>query len=325
MTILVTGGAGYIGSHTCSALLKQGHKVIAVDNLSSGFKEAVPQGCDFQFADIRDTEHLKFILTKNPVDGIIHFAAKTVVGDSIKNPIEYYDTNFNGTLSLAKISESLKIKHFVFSSTAAVYSVENLGFVSEDSPTNPLTPYGQSKLMSEQLLIDCHRAFDLKVSLLRYFNVAGGAPEFDNGQRTMNATHLVKVCAEAAAGKRAYVEVYGTDYKTHDGTGVRDYIHVCDLADLHILALKHLQASRAPLLLNCGYGKGHSVLDVIHAMEKVSGKKIEIKKSLRRSGDLECVVADATKLLATFNWTPRYNDLEIICKTAYEWEKKRNL
>ncbi|MFN8847679.1 MAG: UDP-glucose 4-epimerase GalE [Bdellovibrionales bacterium] len=322
MTILVTGAAGYIGSHTCSALLKQGYQVVALDNLCSGFKEAVPQGCDFQFADIRDTEHLKFILTKKPVDGIIHFAAKTVVGDSIKNPTEYYDINFNGTLSLAKVAESLKIQHFVFSSTAAVYSGEKSGFVSEKSSTNPLTPYGQSKLMSEQLLLDCHKAFNLRISLLRYFNVAGGSPGFDNGQRTVNATHLVKICAEAAAGKRTSVEVYGTDYETHDGTGVRDYIHVCDLADLHILALKEIKVSQVPLLLNCGYGKGHSVFDVIKAMEKVSGKKIKIKNSPRRKGDLECVVADTAKLQSTFNWSPQYNNLELICKTAFEWEKK---
>ncbi len=323
MKVLVTGGAGYIGSHTAQALLNAGHGVVIYDNLTTGTKDAIPAGCEFVHGDVRDASLLELTLEKYAIEAVIHFAAKLIVPESIEKPLEYYDNNTVGVISLAQACVKQKVLKVIFSSTAAVYGNSmGSGLVGENSPVAPLNPYGSSKLMSEQILRDCEAPFGLRSVSLRYFNVAGATISGGNGQRTKDATHLIKVACEAACGKRSQVGVFGTDYPTADGTGVRDYIHVDDLADLHVMALNYLDKGGRSDIFNCGYGHGFSVKQVLSAIKKVSAVDFKIVELPRRAGDAASVVADSSKVQKAFSWTPKYDDLELICKTAYVWESK---
>lgn len=322
MKVLVTGGAGYIGSHTAKALLEAGHDVIVFDNLSTGFQEAVPQKATFVRGDVRSCQEIINTINEHSISAIVHFAAKLVVPESIEKPLEYYENNTGGMISLASACRATSVKKIVFSSTAAVYGdATTTGLVSENSPVSPLNPYGHSKLMSEQILKDCQFAFGLEYAILRYFNVAGGALDGTNGQRTRGATHLIKVACEAATGKRDSIGVFGDDYSTHDGTGVRDYIHVEDLANIHVKALENLNKGGASDIFNCGYGKGSSVLEVLSMVEAVSGQKLNIKMLPRRAGDAAQIVAESSKVRRVLSWTPKHQNLETICKTSFNWEK----
>jgi UDP-glucose 4-epimerase len=323
MKILVTGGAGYIGSHTVQKLLNAGYEVVVYDNISTGFIEAVPKGADLVIGNILDRPHLARILEEKKISAVVHFAAKLVVPESLEQPLAYYENNTMGVCSLAHACVSSGVKKIIFSSTAAVYGeTVGSGLINESSPTLPLSPYGRSKLMSEQILRDADIAHGLKSICLRYFNVAGASLDGKNGQRTLNATHLIKVACEAACGTRRSVEIYGVDYGTPDGTGVRDYIHVEDLADLHVLSLDYLKDGGISQILNCGYGRGFSVLEVINAIKNVSGVSFAVEQKKRRIGDAAHLVSDPTKVQKLFGWKPQHNDLEVICRSAYRWEMK---
>lgn len=323
LTVFVTGGAGYIGSFAVKNLLGAGHKVVVYDNLTTGFRQSLPADAAFVEGDIRNSEMLARVFAENKIDAVMHFAAKTVVPDSVKFPVDYYDNNFVGSLNLLQTVMNAGIKKFIFSSTAAVYASSDKGGVTEESPTGPISPYGTSKLYFENALKEVRRASNkLDYIILRYFNVAGAALDATNGQRTKGATHLVKVAAELAAGKRKLIEIFGQDYPTADGTAVRDYIHVEDLAAAHVLALEHLANSNCGEIFNCGYGKGSSVREVVNCMEKIAGQRLEQKIVAARPGDPAQVFADSTKLKSLLGWKPRYADLEVICRTALEWEKR---
>lgn len=319
-SVLVTGGAGYIGSHTTQKLLAAGYKVVVVDNLTTGFQDAVPAGAEFVKGDVRATELVVDIMKKYKVDSVIHFAAKLVVPESIEKPVEYHDNNVGGMISILNACQLAGISKFVFSSTAAVYGEPaNHDLISESAIPKPLNPYGATKLESEGLL---KKARTIQSVILRYFNVAGAARDGSNGQRTKGATHLIKVACEAACGKRPMVSIFGTDYPTKDGSGVRDFIFIEDLADLHVLALAYLEKGGLTDTFNCGYGQGTSVREVLKTVQTVSQKEFVIEEKPRRPGDSAQVVADPTKIKERFQWQPRHNDLELICRTSYEWESK---
>lgn len=321
MKVLITGGAGYIGSFAAHRLIQEGCDVIVYDNMSTGFHEALHPRCQFVFGDIRDRELPARVMKDHKVDTVMHFAAKVIVPESLRMPIEYYENNFLGGVNLIRCCLNAGVKKFIFSSTAAVYGDPEKNQVSEEDPTRPKNPYGHSKLFMEQALKDCRRSQGLDFITLRYFNVAGAAADLSLGNRTANATHLVKVAAEVAAGKREKIEVFGTDYSTHDGSAIRDYIHIEDLIEAHWLALKRLQENSVGEIYNCGYGNGYSVLDVIRAMEKVSGKEITSVLTQRRPGDPAEVVADVKKIKEVLRWQPKNNNLELICRSALDWEK----
>lgn len=323
MQVLVTGGAGYIGSHTVQKLLDAGYGVVVYDNITTGFREAIPTGAELVMGDVRDKLMLSRVMKDKKISAVVHFAAKLIVPESVEKPLDYYENNTAGVLTLAQACIENGVKKVVFSSTAAVYGDASVsGLITEQSPTGPLNPYGQSKLMSENVLRDCEAPHGLKSVCLRYFNVAGASVSGNNGQRTKNATHLIKVASEAACGKRESVGIFGTDYSTPDGTGVRDYIHVEDLADLHVLALKYLSDGGSSQIFNCGYGRGFSVREVIDTVRKVSGVNFKVIEQPRRAGDAAQLVADSSKIRKAFAWTPKYDNLELICRTAYEWEKR---
>lgn len=322
MRVLVTGGAGYIGSFAVQRLIKEGCEVIVYDNFSTGFREALHPECHFVFGDVRDRELPARVMRDYRVDAVMHFAAKLIVPESKTIPTEYYDNNFCGGLNLVQNCIRAGVNKFIFSSTASVYGDPPTKLVSETDPVNPVSPYGHSKLFMEQLLKDSRVAHGLNFIILRYFNVAGAALDFTMGQRTANATHLMKVAAEAAAGKRSQIEIYGTDYPTPDGTAIRDFIHVEDLIDAHWLSLKHIMRTTCGEVYNCGYGEGYSVMQVIDTMEKVSGKKLLRVHGPRREADIVQIVAQAQKIRDELGWKPKYNNLELICRTTYEWEKK---
>ena len=321
MNVLVTGGAGYIGSFATQRLIDEGCKAVVFDNFSSGYREALHPKCTFVLGDIRDRELPARVMKDHKIDAVMHFAAKNIVPESVSMPLDYYENNLFGGLNLLQCCLRAGVKKFIFSSSASVYGTPQGSMVTEESLTSPANPYGFSKLYMEQILQDVHRAQGMDFISLRYFNVAGAALDGKNGQRTMNATHLIKVAAEAAAGKRPLVEIFGHDYATEDGTAIRDYIHVEDLIDAHWLSLKHLtKVSPCAEILNCGYGKGYSVLQVIDQIEKACGRPLEKKMGARRPGDVEQIIADPAKMKKLLGWEPQYDDLEIICKTAYLWE-----
>ncbi len=319
--VLIVGGAGYIGSHVVRQLGEAGCPVVVLDNLSRGFPEAVLHG-RLVIGDAGDRELVSRLLRDYRIDTVMHFAAHTVVPESVADPLKYYANNTCATRTLLQCCAEAGVKHFIFSSTAAVYGIPPGGVAHEDTPVAPINPYGTSKLMSEWMLRDLAAITDLRYVTLRYFNVAGCDPQGRIGQSTPDATLLVKVACEAAVGKRAAVSIFGTDYPTADGTGVRDYIHVEDLADAHLKALRYLQAGGASVTLNCGYGHGYSVRQVLDAVRRLSGTRFEIRESARRPGDPPTLIAGAERIRELLQWTPRHDDLDAIVESTLRWERK---
>ncbi|MGF7008068.1 UDP-glucose 4-epimerase GalE [Aminobacter sp. BE322] len=320
MAVLVTGGAGYIGSHMVWELLDAGEQVVVLDRLSTGFDWAVAPEAKLVRGDVADSELVGKLIGENGVDAIIHFAGSIVVPESVADPLGYYDNNTCKTRSLIETAVSCGVKHFIFSSTAAVYGAAGVEPVSEDARLAPESPYGLSKLMSEWMLRDAAAAHPLRYTALRYFNVAGADPKGRTGQSTKGATHLIKVASETALGKRASMQVFGTDYATPDGTCVRDYIHVSDLAAAHRLALQRLRAGEGNLVANCGYGHGYSVLEVIDSVRRVHGADFAVETGPRRAGDAASVVANADLARKELGWTPTRDDLDGIVRDALNWE-----
>ena len=322
-SILITGGAGYIGSHTLRQLGEAGEKTVTLDNLSTGFKNSVLYG-DFVHGDTGDSALVGNILQEYNVDTVIHFAAHTIVPESVSNPLKYYWNITCSTRNLLEQCQLHGVKNFIFSSTAAVYGLPASGVASEETPTAPINPYGTSKLMTEWMLRDLSAASDLNYVALRYFNVAGSDPQCRIGQNTPNATLLIKVAVEVATGKREVIKIFGTDYDTHDGTGVRDYIHVEDLADAHLKALDYLRNGGESNVLNVGYGHGYSVREVLDTVERIHGKKINIVEEQRRAGDPPSLIAQSDKIKNLLGWRPQYDDLEKIVAHSLAWETRSN-
>jgi UDP-glucose 4-epimerase len=320
-TVLVTGGAGYIGSHTVLQLVARGERVLVLDNLSTGFRRAV-RDVPLVVGDVGDRPLVDKLLAEHQVDTIIHFAAAVIVPESVSNPLKYYGNNTCATRSLLDAAASAGVKHVVFSSTAAVYGMPTNGVASEDTPTAPINPYGTSKLMSEWMLRDLSAATPLRHVVLRYFNVAGSDPEGRIGQSTAKATLLIKVAAEHVVGKRSHLSVFGTDFPTPDGTGVRDYIHVADLASAHLNALDYLRAGNPSLTANVGYGQGYSVREVLSSVERLSGTKLTVREEPRRAGDPPSLIARADRVRELLKWTPRHNQLDTIVRTSLDWERR---
>lgn len=321
--VLVTGGAGYIGSHAVLALLDAGWPVVVIDNLVTGFRWAVPGGAEFVEGDIGNAALVGRVIDAHKIGAIMHFAGSVVVPESVEDPLKYYDNNTARTRALLGAAIDHGVPHFIFSSTAATYGIPDEVPVREDMPTVPINPYGRSKLMTEWMLRDAAAAHDMNYCALRYFNVAGADPEGRSGQSTAGATHLIKVAVEAALGKRDHVSVFGTDYDTEDGTGVRDYIHVSDLAAAHVLALEKLIADPGEShIMNCGYGTGFSVLEVLDAVDRATNAPIERRMEGRRAGDPDALMADNARIKATLPWSPQYEDLDTIVAHAMAWERK---
>ena len=319
--ILVTGGAGYIGSHVVRQLGAAGEDVITLDNLSTGFEAAVTAG-ELIIGDTGDAALLETIFTEHDIDTVMHFAAHTIVPESVADPLKYYGNNTASSRTLLEAAARHGVKNIVFSSTAAVYGIPEGGKASEDSPTQPINPYGTSKLMTEWMLRDLAAAGGPSYVALRYFNVAGCEPSGTIGQSTPKATLLVKVACEAATGRRPGVAIYGTDFPTPDGTGLRDYIHVEDLATAHLDALTYLRKGGDSTVLNCGYGIGYSVREVLAAVEKANGENLNIREEPRRPGDPPELIAVAERVREVLGWTPKHNDLDTIVRTSLEWERK---
>ena len=320
-TVLVTGGAGYIGSHVVLQLRARGERVVVLDNLGTGFRQALGD-VPLVVGNVGDAALVAGVLREHDVDTVMHFAAHTIVPESVRDPLKYYGNNTCSTRSLLQTCSEHGIQHFVFSSTAAVYGILDSGYAAEDTPTAPINPYGTSKLMSEWMLRDLSLATPLRHVVLRYFNVAGSDTGGRIGQSTRSATLLMKVAAEHVVGKRPHLSVYGTDYPTPDGTGVRDYIHVQDLATAHVDALAYLRAGGPSTTLNCGYGHGYSVRQVLDAVERISGQKLVVREEPRREGDPPVLVARADRIKSVLGWTPRLDDLDTIVRTSLEWERK---
>lgn len=320
MAVLVTGGAGYIGSHMVWTLLDAGEEVVVLDRLSTGFAWAVSPDARLVAGDIADTELVRSLIDKHEIDAIVHFAGSIVVPESVSDPLGYYENNTSKTRTLLQTAVEGGVKHFIFSSTAAVYGAAGLEPVTEETPLQPESPYGRSKLMSEWMLRDAAAAHDITYTALRYFNVAGADPKGRTGQSTPGATHLIKVASEAALGKRDHLKVFGTDYPTPDGTCVRDYIHVSDLADAHLLALRRLRNGGGNLVANCGYNHGYSVLEVLDAVKRVSGVDFSVELVERRPGDPAAIVANADRARAELGWTPQLDNLNEIVTHALAWE-----
>jgi UDP-glucose 4-epimerase len=321
-SVLVTGGAGYIGSHAVLALLDAGYAVSVIDDLSTGFRSAVPPECSFHEGDIADCELIDRIIADRGIAAIMHFAGSIIVPESVSDPLKYYHNNTVKSRSLIEQAVARNVRHFVFSSTAAVYGEPGVTLIDETTPRQPINPYGWSKLMTEQMLHDVAAAHDFDFAILRYFNVSGADPAGRAGQSTAGATHLIKVASEVIAGKRDGIAVFGTDYPTRDGTAIRDYIHVADLAAAHVLALDRLFADPGqPLLFNCGYGTGFSVSEVLDTVERVSGRSVNRRLEGRRPGDPPMLVADSGRIRAELGWTPRHDDLAEIISHALAWER----
>jgi UDP-glucose 4-epimerase len=321
-SILVTGGAGYIGSHTVQQLTGRGESVVVLDNLNTGFRQAV-QGVTLVEGDVGNQQLVATLLREHDVRTVIHFAAVTIVPESVSDPLKYYGNNTCQTRNLLATCVAHGVKHFVFSSTAAVYGIPDSGVCAEDALLAPINPYGTSKLMSEWMLRDVAVATGLRYVVLRYFNVAGSDPAGRIGQSTRKATLLVKVACEASVGRRDSVSVFGSDYPTADGTGVRDYIHVQDLANAHLLAVDYLAAGGHSQILNCGYGHGFSVREVLRSVERVSGKPLNIIEQPRRAGDPPTLIASADRIRAVLGWKPALDDLDGIVASSLNWERKQ--
>jgi UDP-glucose 4-epimerase len=321
--VLVTGGAGYIGSHAVLALLDRGWPVAVIDNLTTGFRFAVQDGVPLYEGDIADADLLARIFAEQGIRAVMHFAGSVVVPESVENPLKYYHNNTAKSRALLEAAVAAGVPHFIFSSTAATYGVPEVSPVTEDTPQQPINPYGWSKLMTERMLADTAAARPLNYCALRYFNVAGADPQARTGQSTAGATHLFKVAVEAALGKRDSVTVFGTDYDTPDGTGVRDYIHVSDLAAAHVLALEALIAQPGrSLTMNCGYGRGFSVLEVLDAVDRVTNRTIARVMAGRRAGDPGALISDPSRIKATLPWRPEHDSLDTIVAHAVQWERK---
>ncbi len=323
LTVLVTGGAGYIGSHAVLALLDAGWPVVVIDNLSTGFDWAVPEASTLVEGDVGDQPLVERVLREHEIGAIMHFAGSIIVPESVADPLKYYHNNTANSRALIESAVRCGVRHFIFSSTAATYGIPDRVPIAEDSRQEPINPYGWSKLMTERMLKDAAFAHPLNFCALRYFNVAGADPQGRSGQSTAGATHLIKVAVEAATGKRSHVSVFGTDYGTPDGTGIRDYIHVSDLAAAHVDALEKLIATPSEsYLMNCGYSRGFSVLEVLDAVDRVTNMTIERRHEPRRPGDPDSLVADNRRILATLPWRPKRDDLDTIIADALAWERK---
>jgi UDP-glucose 4-epimerase len=323
MSILVTGGAGYIGSHMVHALVDAGEPVVVIDDLSTGFRSLMPKSVPLIVGDIGDEALVEEVIGTHDVTEIIHFAGSIVVPDSVSDPLGYYRNNTVNARSLLAVAVKTGIKNFIFSSTAAVYGTPERVPCAENDAIRPMSPYGNSKLMTEMMLRDIAAAHGLNYVILRYFNVAGCDPMQRTGQSTVGATHLIKVGVECALGLRPRIDVYGTDYPTPDRTCIRDYIHVTDLARAHSAALDYLRGGGASDTLNCGYGHGYSVREVIRSTKKITGVDFPVVETGRRAGDPPSLVADNTRARRELGWTPHYDDLDLIVRTAWEWERKR--
>ena len=322
MTVLVTGGAGYIGSHMVLALVEAGESVVVIDNLSTGFSAFLPEGVPLFIGDAGDENLVEGVIEQHNVESIIHFAGSVVVPDSMRDPLGYYRNNTFTTRNLLNAAIKRGIGRFIFSSTAAVYGNPDRVPVPEVAPTRPLSPYGFSKLMSEIMLHDVAAAHGMKYVALRYFNVAGADPQGRVGLATVGATHLLKIAVEAATGQRAKIDVFGTDYPTPDGSCIRDFIHVSDLAQAHRAALTYLRGGGDSVTLNCGYGRGYSVLETIEAVRRISGRNFAVQYAARRPGDIMTMVADTGRMRALLDWTSQYDNLDTIAMHALAWEEK---
>ncbi len=321
--ILVTGGAGYIGSHVVKALtnLGQKYKIFVLDNLSTGHRDAVINA-ELITGDIRDKAFVAKILDKHSIQAVMHLAAKTSVPESISQPFEYYDNNASGTLALLEACAQQNIQQFIFSSTAAVYGYPQQAKIDETAATEPTNPYGYSKLVSEHMIQDFAIAYPLNYIILRYFNVAGADPDGQLGQRSEKAAHLIKVALDTANGKRESLPIFGNQYPTQDGTCIRDFIHVSDIASAHVAALQYLEDNKPSTIFNCGYGQGYSVKQVISTLENLIGSKIQVEIASPRPGDIPEVIANNQKICEKLSWKPQFNDIAFMIKTAYEWERK---
>ncbi len=327
--ILVTGGAGYIGSHTVRQLIRAGFEVTVIDNLYSGFRWAVDEAAEFVQADVGNYALVCDLLNDRNIDAVIHFAGYVIVFESVDDPLKYYRNNTVNSQRLIQACQDCGVSQFLFSSTCSVYGESNGKPIAEDTPLNPINPYARSKLMTEWMLQDTARGRSpdgqdsaFRYIALRYFNVAGASVDGGLGQSTPEATHLIKVASEVACGKRDKMEIFGTDYPTPDGTCIRDYIHVDDLASAHVMALGYLLDGGAATTLNCGYGKGYSVREVVDVMRRVSGRDLIAEESDRRAGDPPVLIANNRKIRDTLGWTPQHDDLELICRNALDWERQ---
>lgn len=320
MKVLVTGGAGYIGSHVVKQLGEAGHDIIVYDNLSTGYEWAVTYG-ELIVGDLSDVEKLDSVFAAHHFEAVLHFAAHIVVPESVENPLKYYRNNTRNTLNLLGVIEKYQTPYMVFSSTAAVYGMPDEKVLTEDMPLAPINPYGASKMMSEQMIRDLSFATSLNHVILRYFNVAGADLQSRLGQATPEATHLIKVACECASGARSGMKVFGTDYETRDGTCIRDYIHVDDLAKAHVMALDYMKKGGESQVLNCGYGRGFTVKEVIDVVKEKSGQDFSVEETARRAGDPDALMADNSKIKAVLGWQPDHDDLGVIVQSALDWEK----
>lgn len=321
MAVLVTGGAGYIGSHMVLALADRGEKVVVLDNLVTGFDWAIDGRALFEAGNAGDIDLIVSLIEKHGITEIIHFAGSIVVPESVSNPLKYYANNTATSRNLIEAAVRGGVKHFIFSSTAAVYGMTGLAPVVEDTPLNPMSPYGRSKLMTEWMLSDVAAAHPITYGVLRYFNVAGADPQKRSGQSTPMATHLIKVACQTALGQREKMDIFGTDYETPDGTCVRDYIHVTDLIAAHALLLDHLRQGGESTTLNCAYGQGYSVREVVDAVREVSGIPLRADEGPRRAGDPASITATGEKVRSLLGWVPQHDSLQEIVETAYSWER----
>ena len=322
MNVLVTGGAGYVGGHMTLGLLDAGHRPVVIDNLSTGFAWAVPEGVPLIVGDFGDSDLVARILREHEIEAIAHFAARIVVPDSVRDPLGYYLNNTAKARNLIETAIAGGVRQFIFSSTAAVYGETSSEPGSEDTPLDPISPYGRSKLMVEWMLQDASRAHDFRYVALRYFNVAGADPQGRLGQSTPQATHLIKRAVQTALGAYPHLDVYGLDYPTRDGTCIRDYIQVTDLIDAHLAALSYLQSGGSSLVCNCGYGRGSTVKEVIEVVKSVSGVDFRVNEVGRRAGDPASIVARADRVRDVLGWRPQRDNLDEIVKQALDWERR---